>query len=79
MKLSKRSLIYKIKREIERVKAQTRVKVEHPVRVIKRQFGYVKTTVPWLSEKHRPSRHTVCTVEPMAGAQKTDGYGEITL
>lgn len=42
-KLSKRSLIYKTKREIERVKAQTRAKVEHPFRVIKRQFGHVKT------------------------------------
>ena len=42
-KLSKRSLIYKTKREIVRVKAQTRAKVEHPFRVIKRQFGHVKT------------------------------------
>lgn len=42
-KLSKRSLIYKGKRRIERAKAQTRAKVEHPFRVIKRQFGYVKT------------------------------------
>lgn len=41
--LSKRSLIYKARRRIERVKAQTRTKVEHPFRVIKRQFGYVKT------------------------------------
>jgi len=41
-KLSKRSLIYKTKREIERVKAQARAKVEHPFRVIKRQFGHVK-------------------------------------
>jgi IS5 family transposase len=35
-------LIYKIKRKIEYLKAQTRAKVEHPFRVIKRQFGYVK-------------------------------------
>ncbi|MEO4016692.1 IS5 family transposase [Pseudomonas rossensis] len=41
-KLSKRSLIYKAKRKIEYLKAQTRAKVEHPFRVIKRQFGYVK-------------------------------------
>ncbi|MBS6040699.1 transposase, partial [Pseudomonas sp.] len=33
----------KAKRQIEKVKAQTRAKVEHPFRVIKRQFGYVKT------------------------------------
>ncbi|MBH3376707.1 hypothetical protein I5S63_28320, partial [Pseudomonas juntendi] len=41
--LSKRSVLYKAKRQIEKVKAQTRAKVEHPFRVIKRQFGYVKT------------------------------------
>lgn len=31
-----------IYRSIEKAKAQTRSKVEHPVRVIKRQFGYTK-------------------------------------
>ena len=34
--------IYKAKRKIEKAKAQVRAKVEHPFRVIKRQFGYVK-------------------------------------
>ena len=42
-KLSKRSALYKAKRKIEKSKAQVRAKVEHPFRVIKRQFGYVKT------------------------------------
>ncbi|MBH9247109.1 IS5 family transposase [Pseudomonas aeruginosa] len=42
-KLSKRSALYKAKRKIEKAKAQVRAKVEHPFRVIKRQFGYVKT------------------------------------
>jgi len=42
-KLSKRSTLYKAKRKIEKAKAQVRAKVEHPFRVIKRQFGYVKT------------------------------------
>ena len=41
--LSKRSALYKAKRKIEKAKAQVRAKVEHPFRVIKRQFGYVKT------------------------------------
>ncbi|MGR1217444.1 IS5 family transposase [Metapseudomonas otitidis] len=36
------SLLYRMKRKIERAKAQTRAKVEHPFRVIKRQFGYTK-------------------------------------
>ncbi|SDI16408.1 transposase, IS4 family /transposase, IS5 family [Pseudomonas benzenivorans] len=42
-KLDKRSALYKAKRKIEKAKAQMRAKVEHPFRVIKRQFGYVKT------------------------------------
>ena len=42
-KHGKRSLLYRVKRKIERAKAQVRAKVEHPFRVIKRQFGYVKT------------------------------------
>ena len=41
--LSKRSALYKAKRKIEEAKAQVRAKVEHPFRVIKQQFGYVKT------------------------------------
>ena len=42
-KLGKNSPLYKAKRKIEKAKAQVRAKVEHPFRVIKRQFGYVKT------------------------------------
>ncbi|MFD2406905.1 IS5 family transposase [Azorhizophilus paspali] len=41
-KPGKRSLLYRVKRRIEKVKAQIRARVEHPFRVIKRQFGYVK-------------------------------------
>jgi len=41
-RLNKRSVLYKVKRKIEYCKAQTRAKVEHPFRVIKRQFGYAK-------------------------------------
>lgn len=35
-KLNKRNLLYKAKRKIKYCKAQTRAKVEHPFRVIKR-------------------------------------------
>ena len=42
-KLGKRSALYKAKRKIENAKAQVRAKVEHPFRVVKRQFGFVKT------------------------------------
>lgn len=41
-KLGERSALYKAIRKIERAKAQVRAKVEHPFRVIKRQFGYTK-------------------------------------
>ena len=42
-KHGKRSLLYRMKRKIEKTKAQVCAKVEHPFRVIKRQFGCVKT------------------------------------
>ena len=41
-KYGKRSALYKAIRKIEKAKAQVRAKVEHPFRVIKRQFGYTK-------------------------------------
>lgn len=41
--LSRRGVLYKVKRKIEKIKAQTRAKVEYPFRVIKRQFDYMKT------------------------------------
>ena len=41
-KNGKRSVLYKQLRKIEKAKAQTLAKVEHPFRVVKRQFGYVK-------------------------------------
>ena len=41
-KHGKKSELYKAYRSIEKAKAQTRSKVEHPFRVIKRQFGYTK-------------------------------------
>jgi IS5 family transposase len=39
-KHAKKSLIGRMRRKIEYAKAQSRAKVEHPFRVIKRQFGY---------------------------------------
>ena len=41
-KHGKQSLIGSLRRKIEYAKAQVRAKVEHPFRVIKRQFGYTK-------------------------------------
>lgn len=50
-RLSKRSVLYKARRKIEKVKAQVRAKVEHPFRVIKRQFGYTKVRFRGLAKK----------------------------
>ena len=41
-KHGKKSLIGRRRCKIEYAKAQVRAKVEHPFRVIKRQFGYTK-------------------------------------
>ncbi|MCF5710788.1 transposase, partial [Pseudomonas syringae] len=41
-KHGKHSALYKAMRKIEKAKAQVRAKVEHPFRVIKRQFCYEK-------------------------------------
>ncbi|RMP05170.1 ISPssy, transposase, partial [Pseudomonas amygdali pv. morsprunorum] len=41
-KHGEKSLIARVYRKIEFTKAQLRAKVEHPFRVIKRQFGYTK-------------------------------------
>ena len=35
-------MLYKAKPKIEYCKAQTQAKVEHPSRIIQRQFGYVQ-------------------------------------
>jgi transposase, IS5 family len=46
----KKSLIGRMRRKIEYAKAQVRAKVEHPFRVIKRQFGYTKVRFRGLSK-----------------------------
>jgi IS5 family transposase len=40
--LDKSSVLGHLLDRLEKVKAQIRARVEHPFRVIKRQFGYVK-------------------------------------
>ncbi|AFK67170.1 putative transposase [Pseudomonas putida ND6] len=36
--------------------------------MIKRQFDYVKTTLPWLGQEHGATDHAVCAVESVDGA-----------
>ena len=66
--------------QAEKLKAGVRAKVEHPFRVIKRQFGFVKVRYrggysgrPWLEEEHGAALHTVCAVQPVDGARQIDG------
>ncbi|KPB71333.1 Transposase family protein [Pseudomonas syringae pv. maculicola] len=49
-RLNKRSVLYKAKRKIEYCKTRTRTKFEHPFRVIKRQFDYLKVRCRGLME-----------------------------
>lgn len=55
--LDQRSALYKAKRKIEKDKTQVRTEIEHPFRLIKCQFDYVKArfrgltknTAQWLA------------------------------
>ena len=40
--------------QVEQIKARNRAKVEHPVRVIKQQFGYAKTRYRGLMKNTQP-------------------------
>ncbi len=59
--------------QAEKLKASIRAKVEHPFRVIKRQFGFVKVRYRGLKKNTAQTRYVVCTVQSMDGAQQTDG------
>jgi IS5 family transposase len=51
---------HSLKKE-EKLKAGVRARVEHPFRVIKRQFGYANMR-PGFEEKHAAAQDAVCTV-----------------
>ena len=57
-RLDKSDPIERITDEVERIKASIRAKVEHPFRVIKRQFGYVKVRYRGLA-KNTAQLHTL--------------------
>lgn len=64
MRPGKRKLLDKSRRvddlidQLERIKASIRAKVEHPFRVIKRQFGHVKVRYRGLA-KNTAQLHTL--------------------
>ena len=54
--------------KLEKLKAGIRAKVEHPFRILKRQFGYQKVRYRGAEEEHAADQDTVCAGEPMEGA-----------
>ena len=52
---------------------QLRARVEHPFRVIKRQFGHVKTRSRGPRQEPRPDIHPVRARQPVPRAKKLDG------
>ena len=52
----------------ERFKSQPARQVEHPFRVIKRQFGYTKGALPWSGKEHGAGADPVHVVESVDGA-----------
>jgi hypothetical protein len=74
-KHAKKSLIGRLRRKIEYAKAQMLTKVEHPFRVIKRQFGYKKVRFRGLSKNIAQQTTLFAFVESVDGAKTVDGYG----
>ncbi|KPX10083.1 ISPssy, transposase [Pseudomonas savastanoi] len=72
-KHGEKSLIARVYRKIEFTKGQLRAKVEHPFRVIKRQFGYTKVRFRGLAKNTAQQGHSVCLVEPLGGAKTAAG------
>ena len=58
--LDKKSPLGALVYQLEHLKARIRAKVEHPFRVIKRQFGYVKVKYRWTGQEHGQSEDAVC-------------------
>jgi transposase, IS5 family len=57
----------------EKLKAGIRAKVEHPFRGDQAPIRIYESALSRLEEKHRPTRHIVCAIEFVDGAQQTDG------
>ena len=59
--------------QLEKTKASIRAKVEHPFRVIRWQFGYVKVKYRRLA-KNTVNVVAVCAVQPVDGAKTAFEY-----
>ena len=73
--LDKTKTFGQLTEQLEKLKASIRAKVEHPFRVIKRQFGHVKVRYRGLTKNTAQTDHAVRAVQPVDGAQETGGTG----
>ena len=64
--------------QVEKIKASIRAKVEHPFRVIKRQFGYTKVRYRGAHEEHAAAHYAFCAIEPVDGAPPIAGGAGIS-
>ena len=78
-KHGKKSLLGRMRRKIEYAKAQVRPKDEHPFRVIKRQFGYMKVRFRGLA-KNIAQQTTLFALSNLWMVRKRlMGMGEVRL
>ena len=68
--LDKSRLVDELTEQLERLKASIRAKVEHPCRVIKRQFGYVKVRYRGLA-KNTAQLHTLLALSNLWMARRS--------
>ena len=76
-KLNKLSLLYKAKRKIEYCKAHTRAYVEHPFRIIKRQFGYVNVRFRGLMKNTAQLTTLIALSNQRMARKQLMGMGEL--
>jgi transposase, IS5 family len=69
-RLDKTKLIDNLTDQLERIKASIRAKVEHPFRVIKRQFGHVKVRYRGL-KKNTAQLHTLFALSNLWMARRS--------
>lgn len=83
---AKRSMVKLIKnarerKQVERwetCKSSMRAKVEHPFRVIKRQFGYAKVPLSRFGQEHVPGAHAVRTIQPVDGTPAAAAHHRVS-
>jgi IS5 family transposase len=64
---------------IEYMKASIRARVEHPFRIIKRQFGFVKARYKGLLKNDNQLAMLFTAGQPVSGGPNDTSVGEISL